>query len=457
MCLEPSKPKLKSRIKSRLNMKGLSNSLTGRFAGWFRKRRQRSKEGKPTESRSIRYLAFILTLVSMMLILTLVPFFPQPLPLLIAVLIAFMTLINPMIGMSVGSVPVALGLLYHISNLNFIAGLGNAEVRVFVIALVMFFFVMLPIRFRRYEDAVAINIGIIAASTLFFDQTYFLAIPLLLTAATVYKRTQIGLSVAYYALISVPLMLEQYYQLVLTIPRSDFWNDPGAVPPFFGSLNGLISQIQVTMPRFRMFDATQSLKTISGQIFATPPVTVHTVVEAINQYIDSFPGIVLFLVIFGGTVWAAGFILSSLSKGSVGKAERLFPIIAASGITALFFLLASVLHKALAFSISIDSTMMATGVLAAALFGVPVAVANYAPRRKVEIEKRSMIVMEKAQSQLTKLKVVEDLLEKAKSTLPINVRSVDGKKTVTKDKLEEILTKTSARLYKLAELRQEDS
>ncbi len=232
MCLEPAKPKLIERIKSRLKFKGLSNSLTGGFAGWFSKRRQRSKKDKPAEPKSTRYLTFIFTLISMMLILSLVPFFPQPAPFLIAVLIAFITLINPMIGMSVGSVPIALGLLYHISNLNFIAGLGSAEVRVFIIALFMFFFVMLPIRFRRYEDAIAINIGIIAASTLFFDQTYFLAIPLLLTTATVYKRAQIGLSAAYYALISVPLMLEQYYQLVQTIPRTDFWNDPGAVPPF---------------------------------------------------------------------------------------------------------------------------------------------------------------------------------------------------------------------------------
>ncbi len=201
-----------------------------------------------------------------------------------------------------------------------------------------------------------------------------------------------------------------------------------------------------------MFDATQSLKTISGQIFATPPASVHTVVQAINQYIDSFPGIVLFLVIFGGTVWAAGFILSSLSRGSATNAERLFPIVAASGMTALFFLLATILHKALAFSISIDSTTMAAGVLAAALFAVPLTIANYAPRRKLEIEKRSMIVAAKAQDRLTKLKVVEDLLNKAKSTIPINVRSLDGKEAVTKDKLDEILTRASARSYKLPEL-----
>ena len=149
---------------------------------------QKEKDELAKEGKGLRNIAFFLTLVSMTLALSFVPFFPQPLPVLVAVLIAFMVYVNPAVGLSLGSIPIALGILYQLSIVDFIGMLGPTIVRVLFICLLIFFFVALPIRFRRYEDAIGINLGIIAATMLFFDATYFMAIPLLLTRFTTGKR-----------------------------------------------------------------------------------------------------------------------------------------------------------------------------------------------------------------------------------------------------------------------------
>jgi hypothetical protein len=226
---------LKERLKS-IRRKSISKLIKEGPVSSYKRRVQKEKEELAKEGKGLRNIAFFLTLVSMMLALSFIPFFPQPLPIVISVLVAFLVYINPAIGMSLGSIPIVIGLLYHLSTVDFIAMLGNTEIRVLFICLLVFFFVALPIRFRRYEDAIGINLGIIAATLLFFNSTYFIAIPLLLTVAILFKKTQAGLAVSYYVLISVPLMILQYFEHILTVARVDFWNDASAVPPIYVSL-----------------------------------------------------------------------------------------------------------------------------------------------------------------------------------------------------------------------------
>ena len=66
-------------------------------------------------------------------------------------------------------------------------------VRTIVIVIIPVLFILLPNIFHRYEDAIAINLGIIAATLLFFGETYYFAIPLILVAAALYKKTKLGL------------------------------------------------------------------------------------------------------------------------------------------------------------------------------------------------------------------------------------------------------------------------
>src|SRR4030067_194330 len=101
--------------------------------GWYEKQKQKAKEkderARALEPTSLRILSFILTLTSMMLALSFLPLFPQPLPTVLAFLIAIVTWRSPRFGMPVGGLMVGLGLIYHLSRLSFISMLGGMEVR----------------------------------------------------------------------------------------------------------------------------------------------------------------------------------------------------------------------------------------------------------------------------------------------------------------------------------------
>src|SRR4030042_4123202 len=73
-----------------------------RIRGWYGQRKQKSKEKKrAVEPAPLRIVTFALTLASMMLGLSLMPLFPQPLPAILAFLIAFVTFKRPKFGMPV--------------------------------------------------------------------------------------------------------------------------------------------------------------------------------------------------------------------------------------------------------------------------------------------------------------------------------------------------------------------
>ena len=443
--------KIKERFKA-LRSKSAYDLLIGDSIAKYKRRMQKEKDDLAREGRGMRTIAFILTLISMFLALSFIPFFPQPLPILVAVLVAFAVYLSPAAGMSAGCIPIVLGLLYHLSLIDFVAQLDPEVVRVLFICLLIFFFVALPVRFRHYEDAIGINLGIIAATLLFFDATFYLAIPLLLTTAILFKKTQAGLAVAYYTLISVPLMIMQYYQYIQTVARFDFWNDLTTIPPIYTSLAKVFTQIQGAMPQFRMFDVSQTLGRITWEVIASPPTVTHTVGQAITQYLDSFPGMIMFLAMVGGLVWVVSLILPSFtSKSSISQAEKIFPALSTAGVTALFFVFLIALQQPLAFSSKISTSGMMIGILASMAFAIPASMLNFAPKKKAEIEKNSQIILVKAGDLLNKLRAFEDLLGLAKTKTPVDVSANETKMQLIKERLNDIVAKASARSFKVAE------
>ncbi len=420
----------------------------------YKKRVKKENDALANEGKGMRIIAFALTFISMTLAMSFIPFLPQPLPILLAVLLAFGVYLNPVIGMSVGSVFISLGILYQMSLLDFIGMLGPTVVRVLFICVLIFFFVALTIRFRSFEDAIGINLGIIAAMLLFSNSTFFMAIPLLLTVAIIFKRTQAGLAFSYYVLISVPLMLMQYYQHILTITRTDFWNDPTAVPPIYTSLSSIFTHMQSEpgLAHFRLFDLSQTLGKITYNVVEIPPTPIHTALQAVNQYSNSFPGIVLLIVLVGGLVWAISLILPSLVRsGNLTQGEKLFPVITAAGVTALFFIFVSSLQVPLSFSASISETKMILGVLSSIAFAIPAVLFSFAPKKKVENEKNSQLILAKVGDLMKTVTAFEETVGKVKETVPVDVSSPEIRKTLIKERLTEILTKAEARKFKLRE------
>jgi hypothetical protein len=443
-------------FRQRLTSKKLRRPSISSPQEWYRKRKQRLREEnekqRALEPTSLKLLTSGVTFVSMVLSLSFIPLFPQPLPVLIAFLIAFGAFQKPQYSMPVGALLIGLGMIYHLASMNFIAMLGPLEARVLFIAVLLYFFVALPIRFHSCEDAIAINIGIMAASLLFFTQTYIFAVPLLLTVAVLFKKTQGGLALSYYVMISVPLQIMQFSELIRTITRTEWWLDPLGVPPLFVSLNGIFKDMQDSMTQFRLFDSSKVVGVISSQITSSPPASASVVGSALSQYLDSFPGIILFLTLVLSLIFAISTIAPEFTKKSYAlRMEVLLSALSAAGITAMFFLLAIAMQSPLAFRAQINTAQIATGVLVTILIALPLSYVNYAPKKRALIEERSKRVMAKAQELTGKLQAFETLMGKSK-LIPADVSSPEGKMLLIKDRLNEIIAKTTAKLYDPSEL-----
>ncbi len=426
---------------------------TSRVRTWLKKRKEKSKEKeqreRTREPAPLKIFTFALTLVSMILGLSLMPLFPQPLPTLLAFLVALVTFKKPRYGMPIGTLLIGLGLLYQLSTVDFIAMLGEPLTRAAVVVVLLFLFVAPPVIFKRYKQAIAINMGILAAVLLFFNQTYFLAIPLILAAVMLFKKNS-GLTVVYYVLISVPLMMMQYLQYILQIEGVEWWIEPGSSPPIYVSLSAIFESLQQSMLQFRLYDTSKIVYTIVNQVTAPSNTDRLNLSTVLNQYLDSMPGIALFMAIVIGAIFAVVLIVRFFVKGGLSEMERFLPSFLAASATALFFILLGALQSPLAFRADINTVQAVIAMVAAVLFTLPTAFVEFSPKKNATLE----MILEKARELMTKLQNFEALLNKAKTTLPVAaaVSSTEAKMLVIKDKLNDTLSKTSERAYAPSEL-----
>jgi hypothetical protein len=412
------------------------------FRDWFKKRggKKKEKESAP-EPGFLKLLILPITLASMLLGLSILPLFPQPLPAFLAFLIAFLTYKKPVLGMPIGGLTIGLGLMYNLSEMNFISSLGAPEIRGIVVFVFLFLFTALPLIFRSRKAVISINLGIIAAILLFFSQTYFLAVPLIFTAMVLFKKISF-LTVIYYGLISVPLQVMQYLNLVLPIERWDWWIEPGTSPPIYVPLTEIFTNLQESMLQFRLYDTSKVVYSITNQITADPPAMQHTVLEMISHYFDSLPGIILFLFMVIGVVSAFVFLTRTfLTKSSISHGERLLPTLSATVGVALFFILASSFQGPLAFRVDMNGAQMAIATFATLMFTLPAFLIDYTPKKRATAD----MIMAKVKDLKTKLRFSEEELYEVKSNLPISCGPIEVKILMVRDKLNDILSKTSMR------------
>lgn len=422
-------------------MKKPSLKVSG-VSSWYKTQKQKRKEKEEQERNlepsSLKMLAFVITLVAMAVGMSVLPLFPQPLPIFIAVLVAFITFKIPRVGMSIGGVVIGLGLMYHLAQLYFISFLGDIQIRVAFIVIWMALFIVPPAIFNRYKSALAIDFGILAVASLFVGQIYFLAIPLILASAVFFKK-YVSLTIIYYVLLSVPLQIMQYFQYtVLPIVRSDWWLEPGSSPPLLVPLTSIAKDLNISMSQFRLYDMSNVLNSIVGQTTWTPDWAGRTIRDAVTQYRDSIPGILMFAVIVVGLALTLMFFTRFMVKeGILGYGDKFFQCFTATLAAAIFFILLSSLQVPLAFTADVSPTTMALGIFATLLFTLPILFIDTTPKQTTSLSE----LKEKAESLKDKLGILQAQIDNVKGNIPVIVTAPEGKGLIIKDSLDEMLKK----------------
>jgi hypothetical protein len=430
-----------------------SEKIDNWWAGTKHKRKETEKKERAAETTRIKILALIFTFVAMALAFSLVPLFPQPLPLLLALLVAFVTWMKPRLGMPVGSIVIGIGMLYHLSaaNINFIAYLGDIPYRVAFTAIFMGLFVALPIVFYRYRHAIIIDFGILAALSLANTSTAFLAIPLILTMAVFYKKDAI-IAAVYYALITTPMLVIEYFNgFIAKTPASvtEWWKLSGSAPPLFEPLVSTFKAFEMPMESFRLFSANVLSDQIIAQFNTYPDVVGKTLHSAIIQYRDSFPGILLFIVIIVGVVLALMvFGVGFIKRTSLAYGARCLYSLVATLAAGLFFVFLGALQTSLAYTAKVDSSTAMLAAIATLGFTLPISMINYQPKKSATQD----MITSKANELKLKLQTVEDQLKIIRSSIPLNVGTPEVKMLLVKDKLDDILYKSQKGYYESTEI-----
>jgi hypothetical protein len=355
-----------------------------------------------------------------------------------------------------GCLVIGLAVVYHMSRINIISQISPIPlVRLTVIVAIPAVFFILPAIFHRYEDAIAINLGIIAAILLFFGETYYFAIPLILVVATLYKKTKLGLTVTYYAIISLPLQIMQYLDYVLNLSNSRWWEDPAADPFLYVPVQTVFKSMQESMTQFRILEANKVMETITGQIQFSAQYDIVWVTQAVlGRYTDSLPGIMLFFVIVIGLVSVTALFARELvTKSHTMNAKLILSVVTSASATGVFFFLLIGLQTPLAFRTQVDGLQVLAGISMTCLLTGCAALFNYAPKASLEIEKLSKLTVEKAQELLrVRLQIIEWSLNKVKNSSSLDVSSIEGRTLIIKSKLEDIISNIQANVYDLSEL-----
>lgn len=421
---------------------------------WINKRKEKNKEkieqDRNKESSLLKYLTFIITAIAMALAMSFLPLFPQPLPLLLAILVAFVTFRSPRFGMPIGGGLIGLGLIFHLSELYFFSFLGEMQIRVAVVVVWMTLFIILPIIFNRYKSALAIDLGLLAFTMLFSNSTYFLAIPLILVSAVFFKR-HASLSMIYYVLLSVPLQIVQYFEYTVSIiARPDWWLEPGSSPPIFVSLSSIFTDLNSAMSQFRLYDTSKVIYDIAGQMTWEPNFLGRTLADALRQYLDSIPGILLFVVIVAGLAGVIIFFSKALTSkgGLISLGDKLFLCITATITCALFFIFLSVLQLPLAFTADVTPSTFILAPLATLLLTLPVIFVDFTPKQTAT----TLEVKEKAQNLLDRLGIFNEHISKVKDSIPVNVSTPEGKMLVLRDLVKDIVEKCEKHFYEVNEV-----
>ncbi|MEM3069385.1 MAG: hypothetical protein QW638_00590 [Candidatus Bathyarchaeia archaeon] len=404
--------------------------------------------------RLIKIFTFSVSFAALSMGLSFIPLLPQPIPLIISFIISFLILNNRREGMIIGSFLIGLGLIYHMSRINLILILGSTETKLLFLSILIVFFLFTPIIAKIYEDIIAISVGIIAASMLFFNQTYFFAIPLIIVFAGIYKKQRIWLTLSYYAVISIPIQIMQYIKYIY----NEEYHTP---PPLYVPLLEIFNDIQESMKKISINEISRVLEIIAGQFKSRTDSSLRFMINAISEYLNSFPGVIFFLIIMFSLVSITAYIISNslkiiesmeITKKYSKFLEIFFSVITVTIITTLFYIFLIILQEPLSYMAEINIFNMMMGIIGTFITTIPISFINYEMKISTIIEKRSEIIRRKSEKFIENLKDFNELMRKISNNIPIKIDSLISEAASIKEKLVDILDNIEYGVYGLNEL-----
>lgn len=200
-----------------------------------------------------KFVTFIINMVSMATGFILIPLLPMPLPYIVAFLVAYVTYKEKPYGMMIGSLLISLGLVYHLSRIGFFHIFQGPVSKIIILSFLIAPFAVCPAVITNNLHIIAVDMGIIAVALLFFESTFYLAIPLILVFATIYKGRGIAFTFIYYSFISIPLQVIQYLKTF----------QEGVFPPLYTPLNIIYGDIQSTLSYINIDELRKVFNSIS--------------------------------------------------------------------------------------------------------------------------------------------------------------------------------------------------
>jgi hypothetical protein len=389
-----------------------------------------------------KIITLVVTAASMSLAFTLIPLFPSPLPFIVAALVAYSTYRNPPIGAFTGSMIILLGLFYHLSRIGFFELFPGPWMRLLTMVVLIVPFFILPPMLSTNISIIAMDIGIIAVSLLFFTQTFYLAVPLILIFATVYNRRGIIVTISYYAAISLPLQLMQYLKTF----------SAGLPPPLYAPLNLIFNDIQEAMKEVSLSEIYKIFNTIGGQLLVATR-NGGVIDPAIASFIDSLPGMLMFIIIISALISVTALISLKLPEPLKNtKLPRRYeeimiytiPTATASFTNVAFFALLWRLEGPLAYDAMVDQTILLLSTAFTIILSTPVSLSRYFVDIREVLKNRMEETTRKAEELLYEIESYVGLIEKPRGSRPLSFMALRTKMLVVADELRDILSKLSA-------------
>jgi len=384
-------------------------------------------------------VTFVVTAVSMTLAFTLIPLLPAPLPIIIALLIAYVVFRDPPIGAFAGSMIILLGLFYHLSRIGFFELFPGPWMRLGVMVFLALPFFTVPSLLSTNISIIAMDVGIIAVSLLFFPSTFYLAVPLIIIFATIYNKRGIAVTISYYAFMALPLQIMQYLKTFRI----------GVPPPIYAPLDIIFNDIQESMRQVSLSELTKIFGVIGDQLLKA--TTNGGIIDpAIATFIDSIPGMILFIVIITTLISVAALVSLKLPEPlKRSKMPRRYedamiytlPAATASATNLAFFVLLGNLQGPLAFQAEVDPSILVLSTVFTLVLSAPFSISRYISDMRDVLGRRSQETKASTEELIVEIEGYLKMIDETRGPLPSTFQTLRTSMLVVADELREIVNK----------------